>query len=175
MIGHEDLAVVARRDRSRDHESVVARVTSPGDPTLRPFRPEDYAAARALWLATEGVGLGPGDAEAEVRAFLARNEGCSLVALDGDAVVAAVLCGHDGRRGFIYHLAVAPSHRRRGLGRELVTRCLEALAAAGIRRGQVSVFATNALARAFWASVGAELRSDLVVFTIPFQDREKAP
>ena len=76
-------------------------------PSLRPFRPEDYAAARALWLGTEGVNLSPGDEEAEVRAFLARNEGLSLVAVDGDALVAAVLCGHDGRRGFIYHLAVA--------------------------------------------------------------------
>jgi ribosomal protein S18 acetylase RimI-like enzyme len=141
---------------------------SPGPaPTVRAFRPEDYAAARALWLATEGVGLSPGDSEVEVRAFLERNTGLSLVAHDGDALVAAALCGHDGRRGFIYHLAVAPSHRRRGLGRAIAARCLDALAAAGIRRGQVSVFATNELARAFWARLGGELRADLVVFSIP--------
>ena len=137
--------------------------------TLRPFRREDYAAARALWLATEGVGLGPGDSEAEVHTFLERNAGLSLVAHEGDVVVAAVLCGHDGRRGFLYHLAVAPGHRRRGLGRAIVARCLDALAAAGIRRGQASVFATNAPARSFWASVGGDLRSDLVVFTIPLR------
>jgi ribosomal protein S18 acetylase RimI-like enzyme len=136
-------------------------------PTLRAFRPEDYPAARALWLATDGVGLSPGDGEDEVRAFLARNDGLSLVAQEGDALVAAALCGHDGRRGYIYHLAVAPSHRRRGLGREIVARCLDALEAAGIRRGQVSVFATNALALAFWASLGGQARSDLVVFSIP--------
>jgi ribosomal protein S18 acetylase RimI-like enzyme len=135
--------------------------------TLRAFRSEDYAAARALWLATEGVGLSAGDSEAEVRAFLARNEGLSLVAHDGEVLVAAALCGHDGRRGYIYHLAVAPSHRRRGLGREIVARCLDALAALGIHRGQVSVFATNALAHAFWASLGGHMRSDLVVFSIP--------
>jgi N-acetylglutamate synthase len=134
---------------------------------MREFQPEDYAAARALWLATEGVGLSPGDSEDEVRAFLARNEGLSLVAHEGDALVAAALCGHDGRRGYIYHLAVAPSHRRRGLGRALVARCLDRLAAAGIRRGQVSVFATNALAHMFWASLGGQQRSDLVVFSIP--------
>jgi ribosomal protein S18 acetylase RimI-like enzyme len=136
-------------------------------PTVRPFRPEDYATARALWLSTEGVGLSPGDAEPDVRAFLARNEGLSLVAHEGEVLVAAALCGHDGRRGYIYHLAVAPSHRRRGLGRAIVARCLEALAAAGIHRGQVSVFATNALAHAFWAGLGGQLRSDLVVFSIP--------
>jgi ribosomal protein S18 acetylase RimI-like enzyme len=136
-------------------------------PSLRPFRPEDYAAARALWLGTEGVNLSPGDEEAEVRAFLARNEGLSLVAVDGDALVAAVLCGHDGRRGFIYHLAVAPGHRGRGLGTAIAARCLQTLARAGIRRGQVSVFASNERARAFWSKVGGDLRSDLVVFSIP--------
>ncbi|HVU51064.1 MAG TPA: GNAT family N-acetyltransferase [Polyangia bacterium] len=135
--------------------------------TVRAFRPEDYAAARALWLATDGVGLSPGDGKAEVRAFLARNEGLSLVAHDGDALVAAALCGHDGRRGYIYHLAVAPTHRRRGLGRAIAARCLDGLAAMGIRRGQVSVFATNALALAFWASLGGQTRSDLVVLSIP--------
>jgi ribosomal protein S18 acetylase RimI-like enzyme len=134
---------------------------------LRPFRPEDYAAARALWLATEGVNLSPGDAEDEVRAFLVRNEGLSLVAHEGGTLVAAALCGHDGRRGYIYHLAVAKSHRRQGLGRAIVAHCLEALEAAGIRRGQVSVFATNALAHAFWERLGGQLRADLVVFSIP--------
>jgi N-acetylglutamate synthase len=135
-------------------------------PLIRSFRPRDYAAARALWLATEGVTLSAGDAEDEVRAFLARNEGLSLVAYDADDLVAAALCGHDGRRGYIYHLAVAKSHRRRGLGRAIVARCLEALAAAGLRRGQVSVFATNELAHAFWARLGGQLRADLVVFSL---------
>ena len=135
--------------------------------TLRPFARDDYGSARALWLATEGVGLSPGDAEDEVHAFLDRNPGLSLVAVDGDVLVAAALCGHDGRRGYIYHLAVAASHRRLGLGRAIVARCLGALADAGIRRGQVSVFATNELAHAFWASLGGDRRADLVVFSIP--------
>jgi len=139
---------------------------------VRAFRPEDYGPVRALWAVTEGVGLGPGDSEAEVHTFLARNAGLSLVAVDGEVIVAAALCGHDGRRGYIYHLAVATTHRRRGLGRRLTTDCLGALAGAGIKRGQVSVFATNTLAKAFWASVGGHLRSDLAVFTIPLPDAE---
>jgi N-acetylglutamate synthase len=140
---------------------------------VRAFRPEDYGPACALWTATEGVGLGPGDSEAEVRAFLLRNPGLSLMAVDGDVLVAAALCGHDGRRGYIYHLAVAATHRRRGLGRRLVADCLGALADAGIKRGQVSVFATNALAKVFWASVGGQLRSDLAVFSIPLRGAER--
>jgi ribosomal protein S18 acetylase RimI-like enzyme len=122
-----------------------------------------------LWLASDGVGLSPGDAEHEVRAFLTRNPGMSFVALGGDSLVAAVLCGHDGRRGYLDHLAVATSHRRRGLGRVLVERCLAALSAVGIRRAQVSVFGTNELAKAFWASVGGRSRPDLAILQVSLE------
>jgi ribosomal protein S18 acetylase RimI-like enzyme len=145
------------------HRQVDADMTT----HLRAFEPGDDAAARALWRESEGVGLGPGDAEPELRAFLARNPGFSWVAVDGGELVGAVLCGHDGRRGFIYHLAVRVSHRRRGLGRALVERCVAALSAAGIQRGQASVFADNELAKRFWASVGARPRPDLALFQIP--------
>jgi ribosomal protein S18 acetylase RimI-like enzyme len=135
--------------------------------TLRAFGAADYAAAVTLWTATEGVGLGPGDAEPELRRFLERNPGLSLVATDDGQLVGAALCGHDGRRGYIYHLAVKESHRRRGLGRELARRCLDGLAAVGIRRAQVSVFAANEGARAFWQRLGGLPRSDLVVLSFP--------
>lgn len=133
---------------------------------VREFHPGDYAAARALWLASDGVGLSPGDAEHEVHAFLTRNPGMSFVATEHELLVAAVLCGHDGRRGYLYHLAVATSHRRRGLGRALVDRSLAALSAVGIRRAQVSVFATNELAKAFWVSVGGRSRGDLAILQV---------
>jgi ribosomal protein S18 acetylase RimI-like enzyme len=134
---------------------------------IRPFSPTDYAAAHALWLASDGVGMSPGDEEPRIAAFLARNPGLSLVAFDGERLVGVVLCGHDGRRGYLYHLAVAASHRRRGLARQLVERCLSALRAAGIQRAQVSVFDTNALAKDFWRALGGRLRSDLAVLSIP--------
>lgn len=133
---------------------------------VRAFQPGDYAAARALWLASDGVGLSPGDAEHEVHSFLARNPGMSFVATEGEVLVAAVLCGHDGRRGYLYHLAVATSHRRRGLGRALVDRSLAELSAVGVRRAQVSVFGTNELAKAFWASVGGRSRGDLAILQV---------
>jgi ribosomal protein S18 acetylase RimI-like enzyme len=134
---------------------------------IRTFAPTDYASAHALWLASDGVGMSPGDEEPQVAAFLARNPGLSLVAFDGERLVGVVLCGHDGRRGYLYHLAVAPSHRRRGLARQLVERCLSGLRAAGIQRAQVSVFDTNGLAKSFWSTVGGSLRGDLAVFSIP--------
>jgi ribosomal protein S18 acetylase RimI-like enzyme len=142
---------------------------------IRSMTIEDHAAARALWQASEGVRLSPGDAEDELAAFLARNPGLSLVAFDGERPVGTVLCGHDGRRGYLYHLAVAPLHRRRGLARQLVERCLAALAHRGIRRAQVSVFDTNAAGKDFWRALGGQLRDDLAVFSIPLEPKVGAP
>ena len=66
---------------------------------LEPFSDNHYAAARALWEATDGVGLSGADSEASIAQFLARNPGTSDVALDDAKLVATILVGHDGRRG----------------------------------------------------------------------------
>ena len=100
---------------------------------------------------TPGVGLNEGDDPAGLRAFLARNPGLSLVAQDGTRIVAAVLCGHDGRRGYLYHLAVANDYRRRGLGTSLVERC-SALAAAGIPKCTIVLYADNESGERFCAA-----------------------
>ncbi len=136
---------------------------------LREFETGDVGAARALWATSEGVGQGPGDSEAGVRRFLARNPGLSFVAVEGGAVVGAVLGSDDGRRGFIYHLAVAPSARRQGIATALARRCLDGLQRAGLERCQVFVFTENMTARAFWEAVGGALRSELCVYSIPLQ------
>jgi ribosomal protein S18 acetylase RimI-like enzyme len=67
----------------------------------------------------------------------------SLVAVHEDAIVGAVLGGHDGRRGLIHHLAVADSARRSGIGKRLLTECLRRLELAGIDKCHVLVFASN--------------------------------
>lgn len=130
---------------------------------IRPMTADDYDAAIALWRATAGVGLGVGDDRATLDGYLARNAGLSLVAFRGDSLVGAVLCGHDGRRGSIEHLAVVPGERGRGLGRELVRRCLEGLAAAGIGKCNIVVYSENADGQAFWRATGWKARDDLVL------------
>jgi N-acetylglutamate synthase len=96
-----------------------------------------------------------------------RNPGLSFVAVDGQVVVATILSGHDGRRGLIHHLAVAPAHRRHGLGRNLVSRSLAALRHDGIEKCHLLVFRENASGRAFWNRIGAEERAALTIFSLP--------
>jgi ribosomal protein S18 acetylase RimI-like enzyme len=124
---------------------------------------DDYDAVRALWEQSEGVGLTPSDAQPAVEAYLKRNAGLSLVAREETRIVAAILCGHDGRRGYLYHLAVTPEYRRRGIGRSLVDACLTRLAAEGIHKCTIFVYGRNQSGQEFWRQTGWKDRADLVV------------
>jgi len=134
---------------------------------IRCFEPADHPAARALWEATPGVGLSAADERDPIERFLARNPGLSfLAALDG-RVIGTILCGHDGRRGLIHHLVVAPDCWRRGLGRTLLRRGLGALRGAGIDKCHLLVFGSNDAGLAFWRSVGASERRELALLSLP--------
>ena len=132
---------------------------------IREMTIQDYAEVLALWQASDGVGLSDADSEEGVTRFLARNTGLSFVARDGEHLVGAVLCGHDGRRGYIHHLAVSQSHRRQGLGQALVERCLSALRRGGIDKCHLFVFADNQDTIAFWKSIGWTQRVELVMMS----------
>ena len=141
---------------------------------LRGFTPADYDAAFALWAETEEIVLRDVDARTPVLQYLTRNPGLSVVALDGGSVVGAVLCGTDGRRGYLHHLAVARSHRRRGIGRALAQRCLVALSERGIDKCHLMVLPTNTAARAFWHRLGWQERPDVVLMSHVQTDRDTA-
>lgn len=100
----------------------------------REFRIGDYDAAVDLWHRVEGLDLAEGDDRETIRRFLQRNPGLSRIALEGTKIVGAVLCGHDGRRGYVYHLAVDPEYHGRGLGRRLIDECLLQRAAGSMLR-----------------------------------------
>ncbi|HEY4989315.1 MAG TPA: GNAT family N-acetyltransferase, partial [Opitutaceae bacterium] len=81
----------------------------PNSIRIRPLRLTDYDAVYALWKRTPGVGVNDSDTRGGIRQFLKRNPRLSLVASSKGRVVATILCGHDGRRGYLHHLAVAPA------------------------------------------------------------------
>ncbi len=128
------------------------------------FEERHIALALALFRGCPGVGLSSGDSAREIADFLARNPGASaVVETPAGALVGAILCGHDGRRGFLYHLAVHPDERGQGLGRRLVEHALAALRAARISRASIHVYAHNAEGAAFWQHLGWRVREDLAV------------
>ena len=123
----------------------------------------DFDEVHTLWATTEGVGLTDGDTREGIAFYLQRNPGTSFVARDGDHLVGAVLCGHDGRRGYLHHLAVLPSYRGQGIGTALVDRCLAGLRTTGILKCNILVFADNISGESFWQKNGWSTRADLTI------------
>ncbi|HVO40678.1 MAG TPA: GNAT family N-acetyltransferase [Spirochaetia bacterium] len=141
---------------------------------LRDFRIEDYEKAYELWESSEGIGLSAADSRENIAVFLEHNPGLSFVAVPASAagagagspeLLGAVLASCDGRRGFLYHLAVARSARGQGIGRALVDRSLAALAGAGVRKCHLFVARDNPAGKRFWEKAGWEERTTLFVMS----------
>lgn len=113
----------------------------------------------------EGIGLSEADAESSIHQFLKHNPDLCFVACEGDCIVGAVLCGEDGRRGYLHHLAVHPAFRRRGLGGTLVRNCLETLARKNIQKCHIFLFRENIEGMEFWENEGWSQRDDLHIMS----------
>ena len=133
--------------------------------SIHPFTLEDYPEAFALWQATPGVGLSAVDERAPIAAYLEHNPGLSFVARAGGRLVGAALCGTDGRRGYLHHLAVRIDRRGQGIGTRLVEHCLAALGQAGIDKCHLFVFQSNSGGLAFWRRGGWKDRDELVLMS----------
>ena len=118
---------------------------------------KDYEAVVELWRRTDGIVLSDTDEKEPMRRFLSRNPGLSLVAKINDEVIGAILCSHDGRRGYLHHLAVDKRHRHQGLGSELVQQCLTLLECEGIVKCNIFILEQNESGIAFWNYNGFKL------------------
>jgi ribosomal protein S18 acetylase RimI-like enzyme len=142
---------------------------------IRPMTIHDYPEVFALWTGTEGLSISDDDAHDRIALYLSRNPGLSFVALiDGD-VVGTVLCGHDGRRGILRHLAVVERHRGLGIARALALRAIEALAHEGIQRCNLYVLDSNPAAQRFWEHLGwYQLEDTYRTLQVQIPDQGKA-
>ena len=130
--------------------------------TIRPMIIDDYDRVWALWMSCRNMGFNDLDDSREgIGRFLKRNPATCFVAEAGGDLAGVILAGHDGRRGYIYHMAVGERFRRRGVGAALVEWCLEALKTEGIHKVALVAFKTNAAGNAFWEQMGCSLRDDL--------------
>lgn len=163
VVAHVACLIALWRTRGRAPRASATAPAAP-DVRVRAMSISDYAPVVALWQRCEGVGLSESDTEEGTARFLARNAGMSAVAetRDGD-VVGAVLCGWDGRRGYLHHLAVDPTLRRRGIAAQLLTRCAAELADRGVPKCNLFLFADNAAGADFWRHNGWSLRDELRV------------
>jgi len=130
------------------------------DYAIREMTIDDYDAAHSLWRATEGICLDDEDSRDGITLYLRRNQGLCFVATVGEELVGTVLCGHEGRRGILRHLVVAPDFRGRGIARDLVNHSRAALAREGIRKCNTFVLDSNVGGRRYWEHTGWRVHED---------------
>ena len=129
---------------------------------LRVMAIDDYEEVYRLWKQIHGFGIRSVDDSREgIERFLKRNPTTSVVAEEDGRIVGAILCGHDGRRGCLYHVCVDESYRRRGLGKSMVVFSMDALKKEKINKVSLIAFTKNDIGNAFWNEIGWVQRLDL--------------
>ena len=123
---------------------------------------EDYEKVYGLWKTIRGFGIRSMDDSREgVARFLRRNPTTSVTAWENDTLIGAILCGHDGRRGCLYHVCVRNGYRRQCVGKAMVVACMEALKQEEINKVSLIAFTKNDIGNAFWNKIGWTRRQDL--------------
>ena len=123
---------------------------------------EDYEGVYALWKKIKGFGIRSIDDSKEgVARFLKRNPTTSVVAEKDGRIVGSILCGHDGRRGCLYHVCVDEDYRRHGIGKRMVVFAMKALKEEKINKVSLIAFTENDIGNAFWNTIGWTERLDL--------------
>ena len=129
---------------------------------IRTMTVEDYENVSSLWMTIKGFGIRSIDDSKEgVERFIKRNPTTSVVAEGDGKIVGAILCGHDGRRGTLYHVCVHENYRRRGVGKAMVVFCMEALKKEHINKVSLIAFKSNQIGNSFWHHESWDFREDL--------------
>lgn len=130
---------------------------------IRTMTIEDYEGVHDLWMTIKGFAIRSiDDSKIGVERFLKRNPSTSVVAVSAEGkVVGAILCGHDGRRGCLYHVCVQEEYRMQGIGKQMVVKAMEALKAEQISKVSLIAFTENDIGNAFWKCIGWTKREDL--------------
>lgn len=130
---------------------------------IRIMTADDYSAVYELWRSCTGIGLNHIDDSKEgITKFLARNPETCFVAESESKITGVILAGNDGRRGYIYHLAVTPEYRKQGIASKLLSAALQSLKKIGINKAALVVFGKNKSGNDFWEKMGFTKREDLI-------------
>jgi N-acetylglutamate synthase len=132
---------------------------------IREMTIEDYEMSIALWNQTEGIVLNEADSKVAIAYYLNRNPDMSFVCVDDEKIIGTILCGHDGRRGYMYHVVVDPEYRGKSIAKKLVSCSLDKLKLAGITKCHLMVIENNEIGNRFWTQSGWQRRSGILLYS----------
>jgi N-acetylglutamate synthase len=107
-----------------------------------------------FWKSNKGIFVNDDDNFDRLKMFLIRNPQLNFMVIHDNQIIGTIKSSHDGRRGYLHHLAVKKEFRKMGIANELVRICLERLRKIGIKKFRVFVLDTNKKALQFWKHIG---------------------
>lgn len=125
----------------------------------------DYEEVYSMWQTTTKRALSKADEKPQMERYLQHNRGMSQVAVIDGKIVGTVLAGHDGRRGFIHHMAVMPEYRRRKIGHSLAEKAIKKIRQEGIDKTHIFCYSNNETGQSFWRDFGFVKREDVFVYS----------
>ena len=140
--------------------------------SYRPMQASDYESCYKLWIKTPGMKIEAADSRESIAAYLHKNQNLSLVAMSDNQVIGTVLCGEDGRRGYLQHLCVEPDYRRKSVASELVTRAVMAFKERDLYEVRLFIFTDNDLGNNFWGYHNWVIRDDIYVRTFQLSGKD---
>lgn len=139
---------------------------------IRTMTIEDYDGVHDLWMSIKGFAIRSIDDSKEgVERFLKRNPTTSVVAVEDGRIVGGILCGHDGRRGCLYHVCVHRDYRMQGIGTAMVVFAMNALKEEAISKVSLIAFTENDIGNAFWKRIGWTQRLDLNYYDFTLNEK----
>lgn len=133
---------------------------------IREMKASDYDEVYAMWQITTKRALSEADSREGIEKYLERNPNMSQVAIMDGKIVGTVLAGHDGRRGFIHHMAVMPQYRRHGIGKEMAKVAISKIEQDGIDKTHIFCYQNNETGQSFWKTLGFVKRDDVFVYSL---------
>ena len=141
--------------------------------TIAPIGDADIAAVVALWQRC-GLTRPWNDPAADIALARKGANSAMLVGRDGTGIVASVLVGHDGHRGWVYYVAVDPDCRHKGHGRVIMDAAEGWLRARSIEKLQLMVRPDNSEVQAFYQSLGY-FEQERILYAKWLDGREPTP
>lgn len=139
---------------------------------IREMTIADYEEVYQMWQTTSKRALSKADEKPQMECYLKHNAGMSQVAVIDGKIVGTVLAGHDGRRGFIHHMAVMPEYRRNRIGHSLAERAIEKIKSEGIDKTHIFCYQNNETGQSFWRDFGFVKRDDVFVYSFNTNNNE---
>jgi len=128
------------------------------------FTMKNYDIIIGLWRKA-GISVGSTDSENEIKKMLTLNPNLFLIGKVNNKVIAVVMGGFDGRRGYVHHLAVDPLHQKKGYGKMMMHDLISEFHRIGVHKIHLFIERQNQAVVDFYSNLGWQMRDDLIMMS----------